>query len=94
MSDIIINTGMQRATELTVSKEVGGVSVTGYPRIYKLGDSFGNNAAMTSKELAEISIEAYQARLTDFAAYVESIEIGISIDISEAYRENLTVCPI
>ena len=94
MSDVIINTGMQRATELTVSKEVGGANVTGYPRTYKLGDSFANNAAMTSKELAEISIELYQARLSAFKTYVESIEIGISIDLSEAYRENLTACPI
>lgn len=91
---MIIYTGMQRATELTVNKTVAGSNVSGYPHVYKLGDSFGNYVTMTSQELAEMPVDGYQARLTAFKTYVESIEIGISIDLSEAYRENLTACPI
>jgi len=91
---MIIYTGMQRATELSIDKTVAGSSVSGYPRVYKLGDSFSNYATMTNQELAEMPVELYKERLTAFKTYVESIEVGVSIDLSEAYRENLTACPI
>nr|DAK33488.1 MAG TPA: hypothetical protein [Caudoviricetes sp.] len=90
----VIYTGMQRATELTINKTVGGSSISGYPRIYRLGDAFGTYSTMTNQELAEAKTEDYRARLAAFKTYVESIEIGIPIDLSEAYRENLTACPI
>ncbi|WP_455592938.1 hypothetical protein [Bacteroides sp.] len=90
----MINTGMQRATELTVTKIIGGVSANGYPRIYKVYDAFGNYASITKDELAKISVSDYKVRLSAFKAHVESIEVGVTVDIEVAYKQNLGVCPI
>lgn len=89
-----INTGMQRATELTVNKKIGGVTDSGYPRVYRLYEAFGNYTGVSVGELSEISIEKYKARLEAFKTYVESIEMGVSVDTSFAYRENHLSCPI
>lgn len=90
----IIYTGMQRATELMIDKTIAGSSLEGYPRTYRLGDSFGNHIAMTNVQLAEMPIVDYQSRLAAFKTYVESIENGVIIELEDAYRENLTECPI
>lgn len=89
-----INTGMQRGTELTVTKKVGGIEVNGYPKVYKIYDAFGNYAAIAVNELAKLAVEDYQARLEAFKAYVEAAETGVEVNIEEAYVENLTACPL
>lgn len=90
----LINTGMQRATELVVSKKAGDVSVGGYPRVYNLRDAFGNFIAMSNDELARMPVDSFKARVAGFKTYVESVEIGVSINAGDAYRENLGTCPI
>jgi hypothetical protein len=88
----IINTGMQRGTELTVTKKIGGVMVNGYPRMYKVTDAFGNYAAV--EELAKLAVAEYQVRLDAFKTYVEGVENGVTVKTDEAYVENLGACPI
>lgn len=86
------NTGMERATTLVIEKKIGDIMVAGYPHTYKLTDAFGNYPAITDLEI--ISNEDFLKRLSDFKNYVENIEVGITVNIEEAYRENLTACPI
>ena len=76
------NSGMERAVKLTVTKEIAGTPVTGYPRTYHINDAF------------EMYSEDYLQRLSAFKNYVESIEIGVIVNITEAYRENFDSCPI
>lgn len=90
----VIYTGMERATELTVDKKIGGSSLAGYPRTYKVGDSFGNFSALTKDELAQLSPDDYLDRLAGFKMYVESVETGVEINTDDAYRENLVSCPL
>lgn len=89
-----INTGMQRGTELTVTKQVGGIEVDGYPKVYKMYEAFGNYAAITVDALAKLAVDDYQARLIAFKTYVETVETGVEVNIEEAYVENLTACPL
>lgn len=89
-----INTGMQRATELTVSKQINGTEVSGYPHIYRIGDAFLNYIYITDDELSKITVDEYTSRLAAFETYVEGIEQGVNVDITPAYRENQTSCPI
>lgn len=88
------NTGMERAVALTVRKEIGGVPVMGYPRIYRVNDAFVNYTAISLPELESMKSEDYLKRLSAFKSYVESIEIGIMVDIANACRENFESCPI
>jgi hypothetical protein len=86
------NTGMQRAETLTISKSVGGTLV--YEHSYSLLSAFSTYSAITSQDVTEMSVASYTARLEAFKEYVESIEVGLSISTTDAYRENLTSCPI
>lgn len=97
------NTGKQRSLTMTVSKTVAGYVVDGYPRIYYGRNEFTYNgtvyAAITPLGLATIPVAIYEARLAAFKSYVEQVELGLDVDEStvvgsEAYRENLTACPI
>ena len=90
----LINTGKERAYELTVDKTIDGQSANGYPRIYRLTDAFGNYSNVTLNELATMAVAEYQQRLSDFKRHVENIEVGVVVSISDAYRENLKSCPI
>ena len=90
----ILNSGMQRGTELTVTKKIGGIEVNGYPKVYKVYEAFGNYAAITVDELAKLAVSDYQARLAAFKTYVESVETGVEVNTDEAYVENLTACPL
>ena len=85
---------MQRGTELTVTKKVGGIEVNGYPKVYKMYEAFGNYAAISVDDLAKLAAGDYQARLTAFKTYVETAETGVEVNIKEAYVENLTACPV
>lgn len=91
---MIVYTGMQRATELVVEKKIDGISAEGYPHTYRLYDEFDAYPSIEKKTLATILPAEYMKRLEAFKRYVESVEIGVEVDISEAYRENLTACPI
>nr|DAY40937.1 MAG TPA: hypothetical protein [Caudoviricetes sp.] len=88
------NTGMQRAVELSVEKTIGGEMVSGYPHLYRITDSFSDKLAVSEEELASMPISEYKKRLAAFKAYVESVEIGLTVNTSSAYTENLTSCPI
>lgn len=88
------NTGMQRATELVVNKKIGGVDANGYPRTYRLYDGFGSYVSVTKDALVTMPVNGYKERLMAFRLYVEAIEVGITLDISGAYKKNLTACPL
>lgn len=90
----ITNTGMQRATRLVINKTVGNADAQGYPHTYNFGDAFSSYKALSSNEIATISVADYRARLAAFKTYVESVEIGVSVNIDDAYRQNLTACPL
>jgi hypothetical protein len=89
---MVTNTGKERATTITVVKSVGGAQV--YSHSYSFLAAFGTYSAITSTECAELSIANYTARLAAFKAYVESVEIGLTVDTTAAYRDNLNACPI
>lgn len=91
---MIIYTGMQRATELVVEKKIDGVNAEGYPHTYRLYDEFGSYLALEKRALATILPGDYMKRLEEFKKYVESVETGVAVDTTEAYRKNLTECPI
>lgn len=90
----LANTGMQRATELTVDKKIGSISGNGYPRVYRIGDAFGNYTAKSNDELAQMPLTDYRTRLIAFKVYVENIEVGVTVDTDTAYVQNLNSCPI
>lgn len=87
-----MNTGMQRATSLVITKSVGGVVI--YTRTYSLLSAFSTFAAITSSVCASLSVSDYTSRLNSFKAYVESNEVGLTVDITAAYVQNTTSCPI
>ena len=97
------NTGKQRSITIEIDKTVNNNSLNSYPRTYdgKLSFSFGgvNFPEISEQDLAYMQLSDYQTRLDAYKSYVQSIEPGIDINAStelghEAYRENLTVCPI
>lgn len=85
-------TGMQRASTLTIEKKVG--DVTEYTHTYSLLSAFGIYTSITLSELGLLSVSDFQARLAAFKTYVESVELGLTVDTTNAYRENLNACPI
>lgn len=92
INKMVTNTGKERATTLTVVKSVGGVQI--YSHVYSLLSAFSTYPAITSTECAELSVANYTARLAAFKTYVESVEVGFTVDTTSAYRDNLTACPI
>lgn len=100
---LVINTGIERGETFTIDKQVGGVSLSGYPKNYDIKAAFtagGNSySILTSQEFQELLEADYFDRLADFKIYIQTAEGLASIDDitvagSEAYRENLTSCPI
>ena len=89
-----VNTGMQRAVQLTIIKMSGQDVVSGYPHIYRLTDAFGSYKNISEADLSKNKISEYKQRLSAFKEYVESIEIGVTVDTSNAYTENRISCPI
>jgi len=83
---------MQRAGSLTIVKTIGGVTQSTVK--YYITDAFGTYTAITTSELANLSVSDYEARLTAFKSYVESVNIGLSVNTTAAYQENTTACPI
>lgn len=83
---------MQRATSLVITKSVGGVAV--YTKTYSLLSAFSTFAAITTSTCASLSVSNYTSRLNAFKSYVESSEVGLTVDITGAYIQNTTSCPI
>lgn len=94
MSTALGNNGYQRAVSLLVDKKVGGVSMDGYPKRYSVLETFGNYISITAYELAEMSLPDYNKRMAAFKQHIESIETGITVDISTCRRVNTGACPI
>lgn len=94
MSKVLGNNGYQRAIYLVVDKKVGGVSMSGYPKRYSVLETFGNYIAITSYELSTMTLANYNKRMSAFKQYIESIETGITIDISTCRKINTGACPI
>ena len=97
------NTGKQRSLTVVVSKTVAGVQQTGYPKTYYGRNTFIHNGttytAIDTLMMTTMPVVDYQARLSAFKSYVENLESGLDIDDvvvagEEAYRDNLTACPI
>lgn len=97
------NTGKQRSLTVTINKTVAGIQANGYPHTYYGRNEFTHNAvtytAITSLQMATMPIADYNTRLAAFKAYVETLEQGLDLATDtvageEAYRDNLTACPI
>jgi hypothetical protein len=98
-----INTGMERCKTLRIDKQVGGVSLSGYPKDYSILAAFSQNGnsygVITETEFMQLSEADYTNRLADFKDYVEAAESVANVDSItesgyEAYRENTTSCPV
>jgi len=92
------NTGYELSLTIQVSLIIGGRVMSGYPIIYQGRNAFSFNGnsypAITVSQLKGMNHVTFLARLADFKAYVESIEVGLTIDTTEAYKQNLNSCPI
>ena len=98
-----MNSGTERSLTIVVEKRIGGILQPGYPVTYQGRNNFFTGEywwpIISPGELAYMSTEDYNTRLSTFKDYVESIESGLVIaesiiDGGDAYRENLTACPI
>ena len=94
-------TGKQRSLTPVVTKYIAGEIQEGYPKTYYGLNEFTWNSVtyptIDSLQLATMSVADYEARLAAHQSYVENQEAGLVIaDVvtEEAYRENLTACPI
>lgn len=97
------NTGKQRSLTVEINKTVAGEQSKGYPVIYDGRLDFSHNGinypAIDQLALGTMPINQYTARLNAFKAYVQNLEQGLNFDTdtdpeAEAYRVNLTSCPI
>lgn len=98
-----MNTGKERSLTVKITKSIAGYVQDGYPHTYYGRNEFTWNGtvypAITPTEMGKLPIDIYTARLEAFKSFVESIETGLDIDTmtvagAEAYRTNLTACPI
>lgn len=100
---MLVNTGIQIASQITVDKKVSGVSITGYPKNYSILSAFtaGGNSygVLTETQFQQLPNSDYLTRLADFKIYVQQAEGIASVDAIteegyEAYKTNTTSCPI
>ena len=98
-----MNSGKQRSLTLVVDLTVKGVRPVGYPHNYYGRLQFTWNGvtypSITTLQLATMPIADFNERLAAFNALVESLESGLVIAAvteagKEAYKDNLTACPI
>ena len=91
------NTGYELSLTIQVSLIIGGRVMSGYPIVYQGRNAFTFNGhsypAITVLQLRGMNHDVFLARLADFKAYVESIEVGLTIDTTESYKLNTTSCP-
>lgn len=71
-----VNTGTKRSLTFTVTKKIGGVIQVGYPKEYDGRLAFPSFAALTDVESQQLTTVQYNARLTAFHSYVQSLEPG------------------
>ena len=94
----MVNTGYELSLTIQVSMIIGGRVMSGYPVIYQGRNAFAYNGhaypAITVLQMRQMKHTDFLTRLADFKAYVESIETGLSIDATDAYKINTTNCPI
>jgi len=93
------NTGKQRSLTVTINKTIAGVVQEGYPRVYQGRNAFDTYALITSLQMAQMPVSDYEIRLAAFENYVQGLEVGLNfttdtVSGSEAYRDNITSCPI
>jgi len=93
------NTGIERSLTIVVNKRIKDKLQPGYPITYQGHQAFGTYKAISLYELATLSDDNYNTRLTAFKAYVSDLEYGLNIDAdsindSLPFRENLISCPI
>lgn len=98
-----VNTGIERAKTLTIDKKIGGVSLSGYPKVYSILDEFEVPpfviAAITELQFQQLTVQEYTNRLTAFKTYIETEEGIADLDAitdeeTPPYQENETSCPI
>lgn len=92
-------TGMERSLTVIIEKRIGGIIQQGYPVTYQGRNAFGSYPAITVDQMVSMPTDDYNARLEAFKMFVESREVGFSFSTDlvagyDAYRENLTACPI
>jgi len=92
------NTGYELSLTIQVTMMISGKPMSGYPVIYQGRSAFTYNShsymEITVLQMRQMKHADFIARLADFKAYVESIEVGLTIDTNEAYKQNLDSCPI
>lgn len=97
------NTGMQRSLTVEINKTVAGVQTADYPKKYEGKSAFSYNGInyedIDTQTLATMPMVDYNARLNAFKSHVQAIEQGLDFATdtdpdAEAYRVNLTSCPI
>jgi len=95
------HTGKQRSLTVIINRTVGGVQEN--PRTYYGCNEFTINnktyPEISPALMAAMPTGEYLNRLSAFKLHVESLEPGLNIESDtikgcEAYRENLTACPI
>ena len=96
-----MNTGKERSLTVRIYKYIAGVLQAGYPVAYQGRNAFQfqgvDYPALSVFEMRVLPVSDYTTRLAAFSGYVESLEAGLEISLAqtnEAYRENLTACPI
>lgn len=101
------NNGTKRSLKVSVNKYINGVIQSGYPKAYNgmtasstwTGWTGNTYLAISDSNLAQLSDVAYNARLTDFKAWVTVQESGVNFNTQvltgyEAEIEDLTQCEL
>ncbi|MEA4981430.1 MAG: hypothetical protein VB066_01805 [Paludibacter sp.] len=96
-----MNTGIQRSLTISVTKKISDIVQPGYPIIYQGRNAFNylesSYPTITYDQMADLTNEEYNTRLTAFKLYVQNLEAGLNIDVIQSnvpFLENTTSCPI
>lgn len=99
MSTLYKNTGVARATKLTIDRKVEGVSIDGYPKEYDLKAAYPSIGlfAITASDFRKMHESDYIARRDAIIGYAKSIT-GYTASLSEiasgSITTDITSCPI
>ena len=94
----LINNGYKRGSEIIDEKYSGETLEPGYPKTYDALLSFPGYSAVTSSQLATMSLSQYNARMNAFQEYIEGIEAGSNFinDLVAGFERRIfdnTTCP-